>query len=267
MRLAGPPLAAVLAAGLALAGCGDDEAAPADRFTSIPKRTIQAPSDKTAPRWQQIAVLRGDGAASKRVTVAREALQWRVRWRCRTGAITITVAPAPADSDGRAAGRCPGGGSATWVGAGVHAIAVRSQAAFRAVVEEELRTPLHEPAPAAVRSGAAREIARGSFRPVELKGRGSAALYRLAGGRLALRIEDFATDPNPDLDVWLSAAADPSTTRRIFRAAHTSLGSLKATIGDQNYLLPAGSDARRIRSVVVVNAGQRIAYTAARLDR
>lgn len=257
--------AAVLCGALALAGCGEDDGAEPDRFGAIPKRTIVAPDDETAPRWQQIATLRA--AATRRVVVSGPALQWRVRWRCDARRIAITVTPPPARSDGRATGRCPGRGSATWVGSGPYTVDVRATGDVRVVVEEELRTPLREAALAAVRSGAARELARGRFAPIESKGRGEAVLHELPGGRLALRLEGFATEPNPDLDVWLSTAPEPTSTRRIFRAAHTPVRSLKSTIGDQNYLLPKGTDAGRIASVVVVNAEQRIAYAAAKLAR
>ncbi|MBA3746209.1 MAG: hypothetical protein H0W96_01790 [Solirubrobacterales bacterium] len=57
-------------------------------------------------------------------------------------------------------------------------------------------------------------LARGSFYKIERKGRGSATLYRLPGGRLALRMADFATESNTDLFVWLSEARRPRTTHR-----------------------------------------------------
>ncbi|MGH2840482.1 MAG: DM13 domain-containing protein [Solirubrobacteraceae bacterium] len=267
MRLRRIGWLAVVCAFLVSAGCGGDDDPETDRFSDIPKRTIEAPDDKTAPRWQQIADVRDSKAASRRIVVSRSALQWRVRWRCRSRRIAITVTPPPASSNGRAGGSCPGRDSAIWVGAGRHTVAVRSSADFRVIVDEEVRTPLHERAPASVRAGQARELGRGRLRPIESKGRGTAILYRLPGGRLALRMEGFATEPNPDLDIWLSESVEPTTTRRIFRAGHTAVGSLKSTIGDQNYLLPATVDAYEIRSIVVVNAGQRIAYAAATLAR
>lgn len=258
-------LAAMVCAALLPVACGGDDGSEPNGFDAIPKRTIQAPEDETAPRWQKIAELRAGAGATRRLTVSRDALQWRVRWSCREQRIAIKVTPAPPSSNGRASGRCPGRGSATWVGTGPYTVDVRGSAGFRVIVEEELRTPLDEPAPAAVGSGAAREIARGRFAPIEAKGRGTAVLYRQPGGRLTLRMEGFATDPNPDLDVWLSTEAEPTTTRRIFAARHVRVRALKSTIGDQNYALPADADARTIRSVVVVNVGQRIAYAAAAL--
>ena len=146
-------------------------------------------------------------------------------------------------------------------------IDVRASAPFRVIVDEEVRTPLQEPAPAAVRTGRARELARGRFVPIEFKGSGRAILYRMPNGRLTLRMEDFKTEPNPELTVWLSESANPTSTRRIFRVPHTTVRSLKSTIGDQNYMLPAGTDPDKIKSVIVVNPSQRISYAAARLTR
>jgi len=261
----GTALVAAALLGLA-AGCGGDDDEE-DRFGAIPKKTIVAPANETAPRWQELARLRGSGEASEKVTVSKDALQWRIRWGCDEGDIEIRVEPAPKNTDGLATGSCPDRDSVIWVGSGERTIDARSPGGFRIVIEEEVRTPLREPELPEMRSREAREIARGRFMPVELKGRGTATLYELPGDRLALRMEGFGTEPNPDLDVWVSESAEPTSTRRIFRAGHTTVGRLKSTIGDQNYLLPKDVEARRVRAVVVVNNRERIAYAAARLRR
>lgn len=262
-RIGGAIVAAALPALVAGCGGGDDEG----RFGDIPKRTIVAPSNETAPRWQQIARLRGSGETSEKVTVSKDALQWRIRWGCNEGQIDIEVDPAPESTDGMASSSCPDRDSVIWVGSGERTVDVSSPGRYRVVIEEEVRTPLREAPLPEMHAGAAREIARGRFAPVELKGRGRAILYELPGGRLALRMEGFATDPNPDLDVWVSESPAPITTRRVFRADHTTLGPLKSTIGDQNYLLPDGTKAREVRSVAVVNNPERIVYAAAKLAR
>jgi hypothetical protein len=51
------------------------------------------------------------------------------------------------------------------------------------------------------------------------------------------------------------------------RAPHTVLRGLKSTLGDQNYVLPAGTRAGRVRSIVIWCEPIRIAYTAATLRR
>ena len=265
LRRAGTAVVAMALLAL-VAGCGGDDDEE-DRFGAVPKRTIVAPNDETAPRWQELARLRASGEASEKVTVSKDALQWRIRWGCDEGDIEIRVRPAPENTDGLATGSCPDRDSVIWVGSGERTVDARSPGDFRIVIEEEVRTPLREPELPEMRSAEAREIARGRFMPVELKGRGTATLYELPDDRLALRMEGFGTDPNPDLDVWISESTQPTSTRRIFEADHRALGSLKSTIGDQNYLLPRDVKADQVRSVVVVNTPERIAYAAARLER
>lgn len=136
---------------------------------------------------------------------------------------------------------------------------------WRLVVEQEVTTALHEPPLPAMRSAGAQVVSRGNFYSVERKGNGSATLYRLPGGRLALRMTQFATDPNTDLFVWLSQAAKPKTTAQVFKAKHTVLSGLKSTLGDQNYVLPQGLDAKAIRSIVVWCNPVQIAYAGASL--
>ncbi len=113
----------------------------------------------------------------------------------------------------------------------------------------------------------AKVLARGDFYKIERKGLGSATLYRLANGRLALRMEGFRTDANTDLFVWLSEARRPRTTRAAFAARHVEFAGLKSTLGDQNYLLPRSADAAKIRSIVIWCEPVQIAYTAATLTR
>ena len=267
-------LAAVSSAGLVaivLAGCGgdgEDTSARDDPFRALPKETIVAPADKAAPRWEPVASLRGSGAATKTVAIADDAIQWRARWRCESaGRMTVSIAPPPRSGPAGRSGDCPGGARQSWVTAGPQRLSVRAAGRWSVVVEQEVDTALREPPTAAMRSPGARVLARGSFFKIERKGAGTATLYQLPKGRLALRLEGFATDANTDLFVWLSEARRPRTTRASFEARHTQVALLKSTLGDQNYLLPRGTDASRIRSIVIWCAPVRIAYTAATLAR
>jgi hypothetical protein len=110
-------------------------------------------------------------------------------------------------------------------------------------------------------------VASGDFYPIDKRGEGRAVLHELPSGRLALRLEGFATFANTDLFVWLSEARRPETTQQVLRSDHTELALLKSTIGDQNYLLPEDADADDIRSIVIWCEPVRNAYTAARLQR
>jgi hypothetical protein len=262
---------AALAVALAGAGCGgSDDPSPAtakDPFRAIPEGTVVAPADKAAPRWEPVTTFSGSGAATRTVNIADDAIQWRVRWRCEPGTFSVTISPAPRSGSARADGDCPGRGEHSWVASGRRELRVQATGAWRVEVEQEVDTALHEPPLAAMRSPAAEVLARGSFYKVERESRGRAILYRLGNGRLALRMENFRTEANTDLFVWLSEARRPRTTRAAFRARHDEFAALKSTLGDQNYLLPRGADASRIRSIVIWCEPVRIVYAAATLTR
>jgi len=128
-----------------------------------------------------------------------------------------------------------------------------------------LPTPLNEPPLRAMRSKRAVVLKRGTFYPVERRGKGRVALYRLPGNRLALRLRDFSTSSNTDLFIWLSGARRPKTTKQAVSAPHRQFARLKSTLGSQNYLLPRSVKAGDVRSIVIWCEPVRIAYTAARL--
>jgi hypothetical protein len=256
----------------ALAGCGgaDDSGSDAttpDIFRAVPQDTIVAPADKAAPRWEPVATVTGTGVTTRTFSIDKDAIQWRVRWRCSTGRLAVAVRPLPRSGPAGNDGACPGSGRQSWVTSGTQHLGVKASGRWRMTIEQEVDSPLDEPPTAAMRSSRATVIARGDFYEIERKGRGSATLYRLASGRLALRMEDFATDSNTDLFVWLSEARRPATTRAAFAAPHDEVAVLKSTLGDQNYLLPKSADASRIRSVVIWCQPVQIAYAAATLRR
>jgi len=261
---------AALAVALAGAGCGDSDepsAAAKDPFRAVPQGTVVAPADKAAPRWEPVTSFSGTGAATRTVNIAKDAIQWRVRWRCEPGTFSVAISPAPRSGAARADGDCPGRGEHAWVASGRRELRVQATGGWRVEVEQEVDTALREPPLAAMRSPAAEVLARGDFYKVERASRGRAILYRLRDGRLALRLENFKTEANTDLFVWLSEARRPRTTRAAFRARHVEFAGLKSTLGDQNYLLPRDADASRIRSIVIWCEPVRIVYAAATLTR
>jgi hypothetical protein len=200
------------------------------------------------------------------MVIAKRAIQWRVRWRCSEGRLALTVRPAPRTAAERSGGRCPGSGEATWVQTGDQRLRVTAARRWSVVVEQQIDTPLHQPALAAMRAPGARLLASGRFYPVERQGRGTAHLYRLADGRGALRLNAFRTSSNTDLYVWLSAAPRPRTTKQAVAARRLGrLMTLKSTIGEQNYVLPRSVDPRRVGSIVIWCVPIQIVYTAAAL--
>ena len=250
-----------------LAGCGGDgpSAAGGDRdpFTAIEREFDESRSEqpRAAPRFERVATLHGAGAGTRTVAIAAEAIQWRVRWECRSGSMRVAVEPEPSGG-GSASGECPDG-AASFIGTGERHLEVETGGSWRILVEQQVETPLSEPPLAGMNAG--RAVARGRFASIERPSRGTATVYRLPSGRLALRFEGFETSANTDLFVWLSRARRPRTSRQALAAPYRVLGPLKSTLGEQNYLLPRRSDPDDLRSIVIWCEPIRIAYAAAPL--
>ncbi|MDQ3719896.1 MAG: DM13 domain-containing protein [Actinomycetota bacterium] len=262
---AGAPLLALIA----VSGCGgEEESSGTDPFTKVEQRQgvrDARTADTVAPRWERVTSLRGSGDSNPTVGISREAVQWRVRWRCTRGSFALHLTPTPREGNPLGRGRCPGKGRAPSVDTGKLRLGVRTAGRWRATVEQQVTEPVAEPPLRAMKAKRARVLARGRFYGIERRGRGKVDLYRLARGRLALRFEDFATSANTDLFVWVSRARRPRTTKQALRSRHDQFAPLKASGGDQNYLLPKGVRARSVRSVVIWCQPIRIAYTAAML--
>lgn len=262
-----------LAAALAVAGCGggDDDGSGAgeDAFREVSAQpSLTRTARRAAPRWAVVKRLTGTAPATESVTIAPGAIQWRARWRCSSGEIALEVQPKPRSAPETSGGRCPGSGDVAWVQTGEQALRVTASGRWSVVVEQQIDTPIAEPALAAMAPGRGRVLARGSFYDVEREGRGEVRLYRLRDGRLALRMDPFRTSSNTDLFVWLSAARRPKTTAQGVKAPRLGrLIALKSTIGSQNYILGRGIDPRRIRSILIWCEPIRIVYTAAALER
>lgn len=261
-------LAAALATSVVAAGCGDDGSARSDPFTKVEQRERgrdASAKDTVAPRWERVTALRGVGSAKRTIRIEPDAVQWRVRWRCRRGDFALSLKPAPTEGNPFATGTCPGDGRAPAIDTGTLTLGVRTRASWSATVEQQVTEPLDEQPLPAMEADGARVVASGRFYPIERRGRGRVDLYKLPGGRLALRLEDFETSSNTDLFVWLSEAKRPRTTRQALRSDHNEFAPLKATGGEQNYLLPKGVEADSLGSIVIWCEPIRIAYTAATL--
>lgn len=116
--------------------------------------------------------------------------------------------------------------------------------------------PAAGPAPAAPAAGpaAGSELAaaapsgldrRGSFVPGEHDISGSAHFIPTAKG-VVLRLEDLRTTNGPDVRVYLSTRANGAVG-----AGDLQVAPIKGNQGNQNYLLPTGTDVSRYRSVVI----------------
>ncbi|HEV2787589.1 MAG TPA: DM13 domain-containing protein, partial [Solirubrobacteraceae bacterium] len=134
-------------------------------------------------------------------------------------------------------------------------------------IEQQVDVPLVEVPLPAMSAPGARSVLRGSFYRIDQVGRGRLTIYRLANGRYALRVADFYVTPNVDLEIRLSPLREPRTTREYLRAPARKIAPLNTTAGSMNFMLPAGVDPARYRSVVIWCPLITSAYAAATLER
>lgn len=94
------------------------------------------------------------------------------------------------------------------------------------------------------------DLATGSFVSLGHAASGRVRLLELADGRRFARFEGFETENGPDLFVYLSTnpADGPENA---FDDDFVNLGRLQGNIGDQNYEIPADTDASHYASVVI----------------
>lgn len=79
---------------------------------------------------------------------------------------------------------------------------------------------------------------------------GQAMILDDGAGTAVLRLENFATDNGPDLKVFM-VAAPADTPDSAIADDYIDLGRLRGNIGDQNYVIPAGTDLDRYQTVVI----------------
>jgi hypothetical protein len=105
-------------------------------------------------------------------------------------------------------------------------------------------------------------LSTGEFRSYEHTSQGVAVVLQLDDGERFVRFENFYTSNGPDLRVYLSTT--PSTgPGDDFARDYVELGHLKGNIGEQNYVIPAGTALERYTSVVVWCKRFSVAFAAA----
>ena len=247
-------------------GSGDDARSPAT--TAAPSGdtspTTAAPGARAAARWETVTTFNGSGRfQTPEFTILPSAIQWRVRYTCSTGSLRITSDPPPRRPAPVVDAACPKEDAGYSIVTGAVRLSVEATGDWKAVVDQQVDTPLEEPLLAGMTPD--RVVSSGSFYKVEVRGEGSAKLYRLGDGRRILRFEGFATGENTDLFVWLSEARRPMTSSEALNAPHVEIGNLKSTLGTQNYEIPASVPTEKIRSIVIWCQPVAIAYAAAGL--
>jgi hypothetical protein len=262
---------AMVVLALVLAGCGggsdggDSNAGPATTAGSAggPDTTVAGP--KSAARWETVSTFNGSGAfTTPEFNILPGAIQWRVRFTCTTGTLRINSNPPPRRPGAVVDATCPKEDTGYSIVTGPVRMQIEATGAWRAVVDQQVDTPLDEPLLPGMTPD--RVVAQGSFYKVEVRGEGTAKLYRLPDGKRILRFENFVTGENTDLFVWLSETARPTTSEQSIRSPHIEITNLKSTIGNQNYEIPASIPTEKIKSIVIWCQPVQIAYAAAALS-
>ncbi len=252
-----------------LAGCGgsdDTPAAPATTVAAGPGTTsATTPSGpKAAARWETVTTFNGSGAfQTPDFTILASAIQWRVRFTCTAGTMRITSTPPPRRPGPVVDTTCPKDDTGYSIVTGPVRLSIETTGTWKATIDQQVDTPLDEPLLAGMTPD--KVVSSGSFYKLEVKGEGTAKLYRLADGRRILRFEAFSTGENTDLFVWVSELAKPATSAEAVRSPHVELTNLKSTLGSQNYEIPASIPTDKIKSVVIWCQPVAIAYAAAAL--
>lgn len=134
-------------------------------------------------------------------------------------------------------------------------------------------TPLPSETPTAdlgqnllVNMASAQLVAQGEFYAVDRDGQGSAALFLLADGSVVLHLENFLVEEGAELHVVVSSQEQIDETHEADLTAMVDVDPLKATAGDQNYLLPAGLDTAEIRYILIWSNASGEAFIAASLQ-
>lgn len=260
----------LLALSLVLTGCGGgsdiDSGSGPPPTTVAPAAgpTTTAGGPRSAARWETVTTFNGSGAfQTPEFTILPNAIQWRVRVTCATDTLKITSNPPPRRPGAVVDTACPKEDTGYSIVTGPVRMQIEATGTWKAVVDQQVDTPLDEPLLPGMTPD--RVIAQGSFYRVEVRGEGTAKLYRLADGKRILRFENFETGENTDLFVWLSEAAKPANSEQAVTTPHVELTNLKSTIGTQNYEIPASIPTEKIKSVVIWCQPVQIAYAAAAL--
>lgn len=204
---------------------------------------------RSQPWWQSVITLTGTGpATTEAFTVADGAVQWRVKWSCDSGRLSVV---APGRSKPVVDAACPGPGTGYSSAAGTVRLAVQADGPWQLQVDQQLDVPLDEPPLPAMSAPGAERVSSGSFYRIDQTGSGTAALYRLADGSYAIRLEDFFVTANSELEVKLSALDEPKSSQQFSDAPSALVAPLDVTAGSLNFTVPPDVDPTRYKSVVI----------------
>jgi len=113
-----------------------------------------------------------------------------------------------------------------------------------------------------------RKLAQGQFAGADSghQGSGQATLYQLPDGAMILRLDKFQSTNGPELHVILTSHPAPTNATELMEN-FLDLGPLQATMGNQNYPLPADTDASQFKNVVIYCQPLKVIFSTAKLSR
>ena len=218
---------------------------------------------RSAPWWQVVTTLEGTGpTTSEPFTIDRRAVDWRVTSSCTAGHLVVR---SPDVSRPLLDAKCPQGVGHSDRKGSTH-LEVTADGPWSLEIAQRVDTPLVEPPLPAMTAPGATVVATGSFYKVDRVGAGKVTIYEQADGRFAVRLEDFWVTPKSSLQLRLSAAESPKTTKEYLASDSQLLATVDVTAGSLNYLPPGGVDPAEFRSVVVWSPLDNHVYAAAPLD-
>jgi hypothetical protein len=224
---------------------------------------------RSQPYWTPVATLEGSGASTTRpFTIDAGALQWRVSWHCESAPFTIVGVNAAGQESRRKladALSCPKDGEGFSADKGAQTLKVSTGGPWKVSVEQQVDTPLIEPAPAGLAS--AKVLGTASVYNVDREGQGTAKIYELPNGTRLIRLEDFFVSINSDLELRLSERPNPKSTDDAVNSPWKLVAPLKATVGTMNYEIPKDVDVSKYQSIVIWCEITRNAYAAASIQR
>ncbi len=100
-------------------------------------------------------------------------------------------------------------------------------------------------------SAAPQAISTGAFVSGAHDTAGTATIYKLDDGSRIVRLENFTTSNGPAVHVVLTDHAVSGVGVDVLNAKSIDLGDLKATSGNQNYVIPADAKLDDIKAVSI----------------
>jgi hypothetical protein len=112
-------------------------------------------------------------------------------------------------------------------------------------------------------------VATGTFHGAAHSTSGRATIYSEDNGTTTLRLTHFKTSNGPNLHVLLIAATDAQDNDDFFKKniERIDLGELKGNEGDQNYMVPAGTDFAKYKAVSIFCERFNVNFGAAPLEK